>query len=310
MRQHLAMFVALSLIGGVSLAGVRKESLPPPGPVEIAESAALFVGVREFSEDETLTEVRYAVDDAVDLAHLLVFERPLVHAKRVVLALSGSPQKEESRRRLAALKAAGAIVRPARHPDIVRNLRHQAALVGENGLFIAAFATHGINDGGTQHLLTASSLLQDPEMSVTETKVREIVSRQKVPRALILIDACREQLTKDIRSGSASPRSSAAQLMEELGKISGQAVLSAAVAGQYAYDHDGNGVFTAAVIDGLRCGAARDEKGFVTVYALSEYVEDRVLTWIQKNRDPEVRRATQKSFEGRASSMPLSACNP
>jgi hypothetical protein len=303
-----ALLCATSLSAGVR---IMKEPLPS-GPAAASDSAALFVGIREFREDDTLTAVPYAVDDAVDLAYVLAMDHTpaLVRPARVVLALSGRPQKEESTRRLERLKAAGAVVREARHEDILKLLRQQANAVGKNGLLIVSFATHGINDGGTQHLLTASSLLQDPETSITETKVRELVSR--VPRALILIDACRSQLTSDVRAGSSSPRSAAASLMQELGKIQGQVVLSAASPGQYAYDDDErhNGVFTAAVIDGLQCAASLDANGFITAETLNRYVENRVLSWIQQHRDPDARRATQVSFEGRAGLMPLSSCPP
>ena len=131
-----------------------------------------------------------------------------------------------------------------------------------------------------------------------------------MPRALVLIDACRERLTKDIRAGSASPRSAAARLFENLGAIRGQVVLSAATAGSYAYDDDarGNGVFTAAVMDALQCAAATDPRGFVTAETLSRYVEEHVLEWIQRHRDPDARHATQFSSEGRAAQMPLSQC--
>ena len=309
----MAAFVALWLTGGAASAGVRIVSESrPSGPAVIAESAALYVGVQQFSGDETLTPVKYAVDDAVDLAYLLSIERKpaLVSPDRVVLALSGAPAKEESKRRLEALRAAHATFAEARHEDILKLLRQQANAVGKNGLLIVSFATHGINDGGTQRLLSASSLLQDPETSVTETKVREIISRAQVPRSLILIDACRERLTTDIRAGTSSPRSAAVQLLQDLGNVNGQVILSAAAAGQYAYDDDarGNGVFTAAVIEALQCAAPADPKGYVTAETLSRYVEEQVLAWIQKHRDPDARRATQVSFEGRAALMPLSQC--
>lgn len=314
MRHLRLLYVGISLSVCVAAsAGVRVVTDPrPSGPAVSAESAALFVGIREFREDATLTDVRYAVDDAIDLAYLMAIELEpaLVDPKRVVLALSGEPHKKDSQTNLELLMRAGASVQGAGHADLLKQLRRQAAAVGKNGLLIVAFATHGINDGGTQHLLTSTSLLQDPETSVTETKIREIVSRAHVPRALILIDACRERLTSDIRTGGASPRSAAARLMEELGKISGQVVLSAAAPGGYAYDDDSrrNGVFTASVIEALRCGAGTDDKGFVTVDTLSRFVEERVVTWIKTHRDPEARRATQTSFEGRAAHMPLSAC--
>jgi uncharacterized caspase-like protein len=298
------------------MAGVRalplEPGVEPSAVIDAAGSAALFVGIREFPHDKKLTEVQYAVDDAVDLAYMVAIERSprLVDPKRVILALSGEPQKAASTRHLQALLAAGALQKPAASVDILTLLEEQARAVGRNGLLIVSFATHGVNDGGTQYLLTESSLVQYRESTaISEATVREIVSRAGVPRSLILLDACRERLRADSRATEADPRSAAA-LLRGIADVHGQVVLSAAVAGEYAYDDESrrNGVFTAAVIDGLRCGAATDERGFVTVDTLSSYVEDKVLTWIQKHRDPKARRATQLQYEGRAKDMPLSKC--
>src|SRR5262245_35718830 len=69
------------------------------------QSAALFVGVSRFPYDSTLAEVHYAVDDAVDLAVVLALDERvrLVPPSRVILALSGEPQKPESRKNLERL---------------------------------------------------------------------------------------------------------------------------------------------------------------------------------------------------------------
>jgi hypothetical protein len=275
------------------------------------ESAALFVGIREFVYDSTLTEVRYAVDDAVDLAYVLAVDGKahLVPPERVILALSGQPQKHESQERLDALVAAGASIHPAGQSDILTLLESQSRAVGRNGILIVAFATHGISEGGTQYLLTAQSLVRHRETTIAESAVRDIITRAGVPRSLVLLDACRQNLTTE-RGPEPDPRSAAAALRRVMGDINGQVVFSAAATGEYAYDDDvrRNGVFTAAVIDGLRCGASTDARGFVTVETLSAYVEERVLSWIQIHRDPGTRRATQLQFEGRSRSMPLSSC--
>jgi hypothetical protein len=276
-----------------------------------AESAALFVGVREFPFDRTLSEVKYAVDDAIDLAHLIALERQprLVQPHAVVLALSGKPQKKESQRRLDALKNAGARIEAAGQTNILVLLEQQSRAVGRDGVLIVSFATHGVSDDGTQYLLTASSLKSHLETSLSEAKVRDIVAKSDVPRSLIFIDACRERLTKNIRAGEAHP-DSAAGLLRLMANVSGLVVFSAAAAGDYAYDDDRirNGVFTAAVMDGLRCRAETDAEGFVTVETLSSYVERRVLTWVKRERNSRARRATQLHYEGDSKKMPLSSC--
>lgn len=309
-----AVVCSASIAGGGSR-GVR--TLPKEGQGDALEtfdpqqSAALFVGVRRFPDDKTLAEVRYAVDDAVDLAFLLAMDAkvPLINPGRVVLALSGEPQKPESRQNLNRLVAAGARVRFAGQTDVLNALDDQARAAGRNGLLLIAFATHGVSSEGTQYLLTATSVLRHRETTLSENEIRDIASRSDAARSLILIDACRERLTDDRRNGAPDLRS-VAPLIRAMAHAHGQVVLEAAAAGQYAYDDDErrNGVFTAAVIDGLRCGASPDARGLVTVDTLSAFVEERVLTWIRKHRDVNIERATQMTSEGGTKNMPLAAC--
>jgi uncharacterized caspase-like protein len=292
-------------------AGRRTIVVDADALIDAAQSAGLFVGVREFTYDTTLAEVRYAVDDAVDLAFVLALEREprLVDAKRVVLALSGEPQKAESQDRLKKLLAAGASRRTAGHSEVLTLLDAQAANVGGNGILIVSFATHGMSEDGVQFLLASDSLLLKRGTKITDAEVVDAVSRAGVRRALILLDACRQRLTKDTRAGDADPRA-AAGLLQDLAKVEGRVVLSAAAPGKYAYDDEvlRNGVFTAAVMEGLRCGAATNDRGFVTADTLSSYVEERVLQWVQRNRDRDARVATQLQCDGASKKMPLAVC--
>src|SRR5947209_6129281 len=128
------------------------------------DSAALFVGVQRFTHPG-LRQVRYAVDDAVDLAFLFVFDRRigLVRPERTILALSGEPEKPESKELLKRLRRAGVAVRHADQTDIVVLLRQQAALAGKNGILIVSLATHGfLGRDGTPFILGASSVVQHP----------------------------------------------------------------------------------------------------------------------------------------------------
>jgi hypothetical protein len=311
MRQGFGIFVAL--LCSVAFAGPHRwADRPNNGKIDPMQSAALFVGVRDFPYDSSLTPVTYAVDDAVDLAFELTLTRQpaLVDPKRVVLALSGEPQKAESQEKLRALLGAGVTRKSAGQSDILNLLESQSRLVGSGGILIAAFATHGVSDEGTQYLLTASSLLAHyHRTSLTDAEIRDIVTSNGVDRSLIFVDACRERLTKDRRNGDVDPRS-ASGLMRAMSKIHGQAMLSAAVMGGYAYDDDvrRNGVFTATVIEGLRCGANTNEAGFVTVETLHSYVEEHVLAWLRAHKDPAVKKATQWLSEGDSKELPLAVC--
>jgi len=293
--------------------GVQPLRAAPPAAsaFDPAQSVALFVGIRSFGDDDTLENVPYAVDDAVDLAYMFALDPrvALVHPKHVALALSDeNPRKEISKRRLGELKRKGAIVAPATVSQILRLLNRQAGTVGADGIFIVSFATHGFSDDGAQYLLAGNSLFREPNTAIPAARVLDIVAKSSATRSLILIDACRERVRRQ-RSSIPEPLS-AAPLIQRMGVTAGQVVLYGAAAGQWAYDDDlrQNGVFTGAVLDSLRCRAAQDS-GLVTVNELSETVEKHVLTWIRINRDPSIRNATQANVDGAARAMPLAICS-
>jgi len=312
--RHVCVFaVALSFIAVTLLGGsvVVDRNSAGDANFDPAKSAALFVGIRDFSYDTTLASVPYAVDDAVDLAYALSMNMSskLVTPDRVLLALAGEPQKTESRARLDALIKQGAKTIGASSSDILVALEGQAAATEAGGVFIVSFATHGVSEGGSQYLVTATSLVRYPETTIRESRIRDIAASARCGRSLIFIDACRERLTKNARNGEPDPRSKAA-MIREMQNIRGQVVLSAATANEYAYDDDRkkNGVFTAAVIEGIGCGSKRTSNGIVTAEALSDFVNAEVLAWIQKHRDPAARKATQFTADGIAKLMPVAAC--
>jgi hypothetical protein len=289
-------------------------SAPQPLPrFNPDESAALFVGVRKFRKDDAILDVPYAADDAVDLAYLFALDPQvtrLVPPERVVLALSGAPQKEESRRRLEQLKAAGAQLEDADQSDIIKLTRQQAALAGRGGILILSFATHGFLHDGVPYLLGASSIFHEPDTAISTAKLfDDAAARSDARRSLIFVDACRERLRGDAR-GSGDPTTVAPDIKRRMKNVAGQVVFFAAAAGQYAYDDDQshNGVFTKAVIDGLHCGAA-PTRGVVTVATLHTFVEHQVRKWIHDHRDPSIQCAIQVNIDGSAKNMPLAHCD-
>lgn len=278
-------------------------------PFDRKQSAALFVGVRHFTHDQTLA-VEFAADDAVDLAHMFALNSrvSLVPPHRAVLALSGKPQKEESKRRLEELKRAGTHVEEASESDILKLLQRQAALVGRDGIFIVSLATHGYVRDGVPYVFAASSMYEHPETTLPAPKIFDIVATSKARRSLLFIDACRERIT-GVRGTAPDPAAAAPPLDRRMGRIDGQVVFYAASAGQYAYDDfdNSNGVFTKAVLDGLSCNAAT-VRDAVTVATLHKFVERRVLEWIRTHRDRSARTATQISVDGDSENMPLADC--
>ena len=302
--------IAVAFAFGPRLLQAQRSAEPvtPASPERFAgnESAALFVGVRQFTHRE-LSPVRYAADDAVDLAYLFVFDHRtrLVPAGRVVIALSGLPEKPESRQRLETLQRAGVTIRRADQTDIVALLRRQAALAGKKGILIVSLATHGFARAGDAYILGASSVVRYPATTVPVARILDIAARS-AGRSLVLIDACRERLSAPTRS-VALDAASEPPLLRKMGHTHGQAVLFAAAAGGVAYDGNGNGVFTKAVIDGLQCRAAKPQ-GFVTASTLGTYVDYSVAKWIHRHIDRSSRSAIQFNTDGDARNMPLSQC--
>jgi caspase domain-containing protein len=287
--------------------GVRLASPPrsKESSYDPAQSAALFLGVRDFGHEDTL-EVKYAADDAVDLAYTFSRERvALVAPTRMVIALSGRPQKEESRRHLADLIREGARLEKAAPSDILLLLQQQAALAGRDGLLVVSIASHGFARGGVPYILGSTSLFRYPETALPLPKLLDMAGSSEASRSLFLIDACRERISSDTRAG-ASP-DTAAPLISRMKKINGQVVFYAAAPGGYAYDSDGNGVFTKAVLDGLHCKAGLI-RGAVTVATLHTFVENTVRRWILEHHNSHVLAATQVSIEGRSEKMPLCNC--
>ena len=275
------------------------------------QSAALCIGVRRFTSGSA-EEVPFAVDDAVDLAYVFAFERRvrLVPPRRVMLVLSGRPQKKESAERLRALRNAGAEVRyRADAADILAALREQAAVAGRDGMLIVSIATHGFLRDGNGYILGAGSAVRDPATMLSTAEVFETIASSAAQRSLVFVDACRERMVKGRRAVLPDASSAAPPLERRRGRTHGQAVFYAAAAGESAYDDfiAQNGVFTKVVIDGVKCGAAKPG-GLVTAETLAGYVERNVHAWIRDNRDPAPGSATQSSMDGEARNMPLAQC--
>ena len=277
-----------------------------PARFDPAQSAALFIGVRKNTKDDVV-DIPYAVDDAVDLAWAFALDSRvrLVRPERVVLALSGKPQKSESQRKLEELVQAGARVQPADQSTILSLLQEQAAAAGPEGMFILSLASHGFVREGLPYVLASTSIVRYPDTALSMATIFDTIATTHPERSLLFIDACRERITAG-RNVDSDPQT-AAPLLDQMKRIRGQVVFYAATQGGYAYDADGNGVFTKAVLDGLNCQAT-SKGGVITAGALHVFVERSVKRWIRTHRDAAIGAATQISLDGDTRNMPLARC--
>ncbi len=317
-RTRILIFLALLVVGVdvVSATGAQVTRGIARVPPEVwqaegfnpAQSAGLFVGIRDF-EDEKFEQVPFAVDDAVDLAHLFARELGLVRPDQVVLALSGEPQKASSRAWLKELIEQGAVRQTAEQTDVLRLLDQQRKASGPDGLFVAAFATHGFTDRGSDFLVAADTLRSFVQRTgVVLSEALDVVAQAHAPRRLVLLDACRERFAANSRRGSGGQPMSAS-FVDAIAGALGQAVISGTTLGGYSYDDPErlNGVFTAALLDGLRGDAPVDARGFVTVRTLTDFVNERVLAWVRDHRseDASLSRGITRHLEGAVAEMPL-----
>jgi len=123
---------------------------------------------------------------------------------------------------------------------------------------------------------------------------------------VIFIDACREQVKVDRRG---TETHDATPLLKSMAEAKGQVVFYGAAPGCFAYDDDQrqNGVFTAALLDGLRCSAVADEQGLITVDALADFVNQRVLAWVRSHRDRSATQGIQVTVDRGTRSMALAS---
>ena len=270
-------------------------------------SAGLFVGISSF-EDERIASVPFAVDDAVDLAHLFTLELGLIQPEHTVLLLAGEPQKPGSLKRLAELVSLGAVRRGARMPDVYRYLRETTQRTEKSGLFVLTLATHGVSDLGGDFLLATDSLKE--RMLRTGVAVAELfdeVSSAGAERRLVFLDSCRERLSEGTRGMTG--RVMAPSFANAIARARGSAVLSASTLGGFAYDdlQHRNGVFTSAVLDGLRGEAKADQEGWITVRTLADFAQQRVTEWVRRNRPDHVAKSLGigRHIEATAESLPL-----
>lgn len=253
-------------------------------------SAGVFIGIERFPLDALLTEVRYAVNDAVDLAYALSVEQGLLPTDQVLLLLSGEPEGD-STERLRILEAKGARRFTATQADIYSHVERQSRNVEEGGLFVLSIATHGYSEGAEQLLLSSDSLSRY-RMGVRAETLLKATSDARGLR-LLIVDACREQVFATRGPGSPKgpdPRSAMPlELVKTLTGSLGYAVFSAASPGGYAYPGDHNGLFTGAILEGLQCKAPVDDQGFVTLTTLGHFVRERVDTLSHGQQQPELR---------------------
>ncbi len=276
---------------------------------EKQKSAGLFLGVNEFAvEGETSSELApldYAVDDAIDMAHLFICEFPLLLPEKVVVAVSGDPNKAESIKNKQELISKGVRFKSTRYPDVLKHIERAQKDSGKNGYLIYSFSSHGFINGGRNYIVCENTVLKRLESALPVDQVTAEAKKSLDAVKIIFVDACRAQ--RD-RNKSVAGAGEGVDRFDANGieVISGCFGLYSAVDGGYSYENPTrkNGVFTSSLLDGLR-GRAEAFDGFITPQTLSDYVNQAVKQWFRIERDETIQSAVTMKIDGGMNQQPI-----
>jgi hypothetical protein len=250
-------------------------------PIDWTQSAAVFIGIETFVAEGAPPDVRYAADDATDLAWLFAKELPsLLPSDRIDLLLSGRPHKRVSLEHLLVLQREGSVVGTGIGADaIYAHIRESATNVGPDGVFILTIATHGYTTDGGHVLLTPDATTSNLK-SVVLNRMLDAIPPGHGRRVLLFVDACRKPYAP-----------APARQFEDLQFPGDYAIFAASEPGGYARANDAiqNGNFTSAVLAGLAGGAAPDIDGYITPSTLGTFVSGHVRSSSGGEQRPEAR---------------------
>ncbi|NNJ27745.1 right-handed parallel beta-helix repeat-containing protein [Alienimonas chondri] len=297
MPSHTLFAVALgAALLASSSASAQQIVVAPPSPIADAAptgGAGLFVGVNEFSDPSgKVGNLRFAVNDAVELAHLFALELRLIPAANCTLALSGEPEGETAKAHLAALKAAGATVTTAKAVAILDALDAVSRRGRtESDLLIIGCSSHGFSEGERAYLMPQDGRFAFLDRTAVPLETLEgTVRRSKAGHRLLLIDACQDRVSATRGLGGRQAATAMSNTFAAaLAKPTGQAKLASCEVGQFSLELPSlqQGVFTAALLDSLRGGASdADGDGFVRLAEVQTATTARVSSLIADyNRD-------------------------
>ena len=248
----------------------------PDSPVG-GQSAGMFVGVNEF-DDEEVADLSFAVNDAVALAHRFVIEQGLVAPQNTFLVLSGTPTTVDLQQKLAALRAAGVIEKPATFSVMRQSLRAVTQLARD--LLIVTVASHGFTEDGIAYVLPRDGTRVADEVAATSlplTLFESRVSESRAPRRIVLLDACRSKMIPNGRSISGVSEA----FQEAFAQVTGTALLQSASLGETSWEdmQVQHGVFTYQMLQALADPALADAAGIVRLGPVFARVSDEVRAY-------------------------------
>jgi hypothetical protein len=217
----------------------------------------LSIGVNRYDADQ-LTNLNYAVNDAREIINAFKTQEGKVY--RTVNSL---------------LLADGAAVTPTRD-NIIDNFSFLRQ-AGQRDVVLLFIAGHGVNDDGGNFYFLPSDSGFNADGSVRQSRAiswREIQSVLDVPgQKLVFIDACHSEGASGRRTRSVDNNSLVRSLQDK-----STVIFTSSRGSQLSQESPefGHGIFTYAIIQGLRGGADFFKDGKITMKGLDTYVSETV----------------------------------
>jgi WD40 repeat protein len=299
--RNLLRVAAVDAAAAESLPEITEVSGPPSG--ERPRLFLLAIGVSRYSQGGL--DLRWAHIDALRLAERWKGAGAFSGVETHVLT-DGEATRD-------AVLRAGAFLARTRPGDLA----------------VVFVAGHGVADRGRYFFAPHDMDFDRPdERGLGPDDLEGLFAGIPARRRLLLLDTCHAgpiddepvaQLAQGVtrEAGARAIRSSGERastsfetmrgLFADLSRGSGAVVLAAASGDQYAYEREGGGVFTSAVLEALAGGAAdRDGDGAVSVVELQSSVAERVKALTGGAQAPTFRRDTiSRNFEVARSSALL-----
>jgi formylglycine-generating enzyme required for sulfatase activity len=277
MTRRSSLFVVVSAGALVALAALALAESPA------GKRYAILVGVKAYNHAD-LPDLEYTERDVEELEKLL---KPAGY--EVVLLTTAAGEKDEARRpTLANIRKALA----ATLKDITK---HDTVLI--------ALAGHGVQPTGAKesYFCPLDAKPKDANTLLPLGGLIDELTDSGAGVKLLLVDACRNDPDPGRGRGVDGSR------VEALPK--GVAALFSCSAGQRAFETKraggGHGVFFHFVLEGLRGGAGKNDRGEVTWSRLAEYVEEHVEAKVPEWISSEARQVPHevKNLSGRSPAL-------
>ncbi|TFG63524.1 MAG: hypothetical protein E4H36_05390 [Spirochaetales bacterium] len=225
---------------------------------------AICIGINDY-EDREIVDLNAAKNDAIALANALTEAGQF---DQVVVLTDDVSSRDQT----------------GRYPS-KRNIREQLdrieILFNPNDLVVVSFAGHGVMKGEDGYLLPIDAYYSD--VGGTSLRVKDILDwleHTGVRKSLLLLDACRENLTEEISRGLSRKRLGP----EDYQFANVSAVFYSTRAGLLSYEdvNSDHGVFTRFLLEGIRGKADYqygNSDGIVSFRELASFLEEAVTNY-------------------------------